>query len=110
MTSSLLTCFSKIHSYVIVEVKTTVFETSFLGQLSGYVSFANHILKGEGDNPTIGLLVCKNKNDIVARYALEGYTQPLGISEYELSKVFPENFKSSLPSIEDIENELKENK
>ena len=101
---------TKIHSYVIVEVKTTVFETSFLGQLSGYVSFANHILKGEGDNPTIGLLVCKNKNDIVARYALEGYTQPLGISEYELSKVFPENFKSSLPSIEDIENELKENK
>jgi len=101
---------TKIHSYVIVEVKTTVFETSFLGQLSGYVSFANHILKGESDNPTIGLLVCKNKNDIVARYALEGYTQPLGISEYELSKVFPENFKSSLPSIEDIENELKENK
>lgn len=81
-----------------------------MGQLSGYVSFANHILKGESDNPTIGLLVCKNKNDIVARYALEGYTQPLGISEYELSKVFPENFKSSLPSIEDIENELKENK
>ena len=90
------------------EIKTQPFEPSFLGQLSGYVSCANHILKGEGDNPTIGLLICKNKDAVMARYALEGYNQPLGISEYELSKVFPENFKSSLPSIEDIENELKE--
>ena len=97
-----------IHSYVIAEIKTQKFEPSFLGQLSGYVSFANHILKREGDNDTIGLLICKSKNEVMARYALEGYNQPLGISEYELSKVFPENFKSSLPSIEDIENELKE--
>ena len=99
---------TKIHSYVICEIKTQPFEPSFLGQLSGYVSCANHILKGEGDNPTIGLLICKSKNEVMARYALEGYNQPLGISEYELSKVFPENFKSSLPSIQDIENELKE--
>ena len=97
-----------IHSYVIAEVKTRKFEPSFLGQLSGYVSIANHILKREGDNDTIGLLICKSKNEVMARYSLEGYNQPLGISEYELSKVFPEDFKSSLPSIEDIENELKE--
>ena len=58
--------------------------------------------------PTGDVLICKNKDAVMARYALEGYNQPLGISEYELSKVFPENFKSSLPSIEDIENELKE--
>lgn len=99
---------TKIHSYIICEIKTQPFEPSFLGQLSGYVSCANHVLKGEGDNPTIGLLICKNKDEVMARYALEGYNQPLGISEYELSKAFPENFKSSLPSIEDIENELKE--
>ena len=99
---------TKIHSYIICEIKTQPFEPSFLGQLSGYVSCANHVLKGEGDNPTIGLLICKNKDEVMARYALEGYNQPLGISEYELSKVFPENFKSSLPSIQDIENELKE--
>ena len=98
---------TKLHCYVIVEVKTQDFNPSFLGQLSGYVSFANHLLKGDGDNPTVGLLVCKSKNDVVARYALEGYTQPLGISEYELSKLYPKDFKSSLPSIEEIERELK---
>lgn len=98
-----------IHSYVIVEIKTQKFEPSFLGQLSGYVSCANHILKREGDNDTIGLLICKSKNEVMARYSLEGYSQPIGISEYELSKVLPKKFKGSLPSIEDIENELKEN-
>lgn len=98
---------TKLHCYVIVEVKTQDFDPSFLGQLSGYVSFANHLLKGDGDNPTVGLLVCKSKNDVVARYALEGYTQPLGISEYELSKLYPKDFKGSLPSIEEIERELK---
>ena len=96
-----------IHSYIITEVKTQKFEPSFLGQLSGYVSCANHILKREGDNDTIGLLICKSKNEVMARYSLEGFNQPLGISEYELSKVFPKDFKGSLPSIEDIENELK---
>ena len=64
---------TKIHSYIICEIKTQPFEPSFLGQLSGYVSCANHVLKGEGDNPTIGLLICKNKDEVMARYALEGY-------------------------------------
>ena len=98
---------ANIIGYATYEVKTQDFDPSFLGQLSGYVSFANHLLKGDGDNPTVGLLVCKSKNDVVARYALEGYTQPLGISEYELSKLYPKDFKSSLPSIEEIERELK---
>lgn len=98
---------TKIHSYIICEVKTDSFQPSYLGQLSGYVSFANHVLKGEGDNPTIGLLICKDKDDVVAKYSLEGYNQPMGISEYELSKIYPKDFKSSLPSIEDIERQLK---
>jgi hypothetical protein len=51
----------------------------------------------------------KSKNEVIARYSLEGYSQPIGISEYEISKMFPESFKNSLPSIEDIENELKDN-
>ena len=96
-----------LHCYVVVEVKTEKFENSFLGQLSGYVSCANHVLKGEGDSPTVGLLICKSKDDVMAQYALEGYTNPLGISEYELSKLYPKDFKSTLPSIEDIERELK---
>ena len=97
-----------LHCYVIVEVKTTKFDNAFLGQLSGYVSSANHLLRREGDNPTVGLLICKSKDNVLARYALEGYSQPLGISEYELSKIYPAEFKSTLPSIEEIERELKD--
>lgn len=97
-----------LHCYVVVEVKTEKFDNAFLGQLSGYVSCANHVLRREGDSPTVGLLICKSKNDVMAQYALEGYAQPLGISEYELSKLYPADFKSTLPSIEDIERELKD--
>ena len=97
-----------LHCYVIVEVRTTKFDNAFLGQLSGYVSSANHLLRREGDNPTVGLLICKSKDNVLARYALEGYNQPLGISEYELSKIYPVEFKSTLPSIEEIERELKD--
>ena len=97
-----------LHCYVVVEVKTKKFEPSFLGQLSGYVSCANHVLRRDGDNPTVGLLICKDKDDVMARYALEGYNNPLGISEYELSKLFPQDFKSTLPSIEDLEKELED--
>ena len=95
-----------LHCYVVVEVKTKKFEPSFLGQLSGYVSCANHVLRREGDNPSVGLLICKDKDDVMAHYALEGYKSPLGISEYELSKLFPKDFKGTLPSIEEIEKEL----
>ena len=95
-----------LHCYVVVEVKTQKFENSFLGQLSGYVSCANHVLKRELDNPTIGLLICKNKDDVMAHYSLEGYNNPLGISEYELSKLFPNDYRTTLPSIEDIEKEI----
>lgn len=96
-----------LHCYVVVEVKTEKFDNAFLGQLSGYVSCANHVLRREGDSPTVGLLICKSKNDVMVQYALEGYAQPLGISEYELSKLYPADFKSTLPSIEDIERELR---
>lgn len=95
-----------LHCYVVIEVKTTKFEASYLGQLGLYVTAVNHILKKDGDNPTIGLLICKNKDNVVAQYALEGMTLPIGISEYELSKLYPVDFKSSLPSIEEIEAEL----
>ena len=63
-------------------------------------------MKTEKDEPTLGLLVCKSKDDIKAQYALESSSQPLGVSAYELSKLIPENFKGSLPSIDEIESEL----
>jgi predicted nuclease of restriction endonuclease-like (RecB) superfamily len=96
-----------LHCYVVVEVKISDFDPSYLGQLSTYVVAVNHILRKDGDNETIGLLICKTKDNIFAQYSLEGYNLPLGISEYELSNIYPADFKGTLPSIEDIENELK---
>lgn len=84
------------------------FQPGDVGQLGTYVSAVNHMLKTPTDNPTIGLLICKTKDNVLAQYALESSSQPIGISEYELSKVYPADFKSTLPSIEDIENELKD--
>ena len=97
---------TQLHSYVVVEVKISEFEPSYLGQLSAYISFANHILRKENDNPTIGLLICKNKDNVFAQYSLEGYKHPIGIAEFEGVNLLPENIKSSLPSIQEIEEEL----
>lgn len=99
---------TNLHCYVVVEVKITKFKAADLGQLGLYVSAVNHIMKKEGDNPTLGLLICKSKDDIVAQYSLESSALPIGISEYELSKVYPVDFKSSLPTIEEIEESLKD--
>lgn len=96
----------KLRAYVVVELKTTDFIPEYAGKLSFYLSAANDLLKHPTDNPTIGLLICKNKNNIIAEYALKDINQPIGVSEYQLSKLFPEEFKSSLPTIEEIEKEL----
>lgn len=98
----------KLHCYVVVEVKVTAFEPSFTGQLGTYVVTVNHILKSDMDAPTLGLLVCKSKDNIQAKYAIESSSQPLGISEYELSNLVPDDFKGTLPTIEEIEAELNE--
>lgn len=93
--------------YVVIEVKIGEFDFQDLGQLSGYVVACNHILKKEGrDNPTIGLLICRQKDSLLAQYALEGSNLPLGISEYELSKLYPENVEGTIPTIEEIEAKL----
>ena len=96
----------RLHCYVVVEVKITEFEASYTGQLGTYVVAVNHQLKTDTDAPTLGLLVCKSKDNVKAQYALESSSQPLGVSAYELSNLMPENFKSSLPSIDEIEKEL----
>ena len=96
-----------LHCYVVIEVKVDKFESENIGQLGTYVAATNHILKTEKDNPTIGLLICKEKDNVLAQYALESTIQPIGISEYELSKLYPSDFKSSMPSIEEIEQQLK---
>ena len=98
----------KIRAYFVLEVKVTSFEPGYIGQLGTYVTAVNHILKTNMDNPTIGLLICKNKDNVLAQYSLEGYNLPIGVSQYQLEKFLPENFKSALPSIEEIEAKLKD--
>ncbi|MDR2568797.1 MAG: PDDEXK nuclease domain-containing protein [Oscillospiraceae bacterium] len=96
-----------LHCYVVVEVKIDKFESEYIGQLGTYVTAVNHILKSDVENPTIGILICKEKDNVLAQYALESSSQPIGVSEYELSKLYPTDFKGSLPSIEEIERQLK---
>ncbi|MCI1305630.1 MAG: PDDEXK nuclease domain-containing protein [Lachnospiraceae bacterium] len=96
----------KLHCYVVVEVKVREFESSDMGQLGTYMVAVNHQMKGEIDGPTLGLLICKSKDNVKAKYALEASSQPMGISEYDISTFLPDKYKSSLPTIEEIEAEL----
>lgn len=98
------------HAYVVVEIKTGSFKPEFTGQLGTYVVAVDHLLRTEKDDKTIGILICKDHDNVLARFGVESSSQPLGISSYELSKFIPKNFKSSLPSIEEIEEGLKTNK
>mgnify|MGYP000659442315 FL=1 len=83
-----------LHAYIVVELKATPFKPEYAGQLNFYINVVDDKLRGENDNKTIGLLLCKGKDEVVAQYALTGYDQPIGISDYQLSKAIPENLKS----------------
>ena len=97
----------RLRCYVVVEVKIGKFTPSDIGQIGTYVVAANHLLREEGkDNPTIGLLICRSKDNTLARYALESSSQPIGISEYELEKFYPEKIEGTIPTIEEIEQNL----
>lgn len=96
----------KLRCYVVIELKAGKFKPEHLGQLGFYLTAVDRQIKNEQDNPTIGLLLCKSKNKIVAEYALGDKTQPMGIAEYKLLESLPAELQTSLPSIEQIENEL----
>ncbi len=98
----------RLHCYVVIELKTEKFKPEFAGKLNFYVTAVNKNMKSEQDNQTIGILICKDKDDVVAEYSLDDVSQPIGIAQYELTKVLREEFKSSLPTIEEIERELSE--
>lgn len=97
---------TRLHAYVVVELKARPFEPGDAGQLNFYVNVVNDKMKGPQDEDTIGLLLCKGKNEVLAEYALKGYNQPMGVSDYQVSKAIPEELRSSLPDISDLENEL----
>ena len=96
----------QLHAYVVVELKATPFKPEYMGQLNFYINVVDDTLRGEHDNKTIGLLLCNGGDKVVAQYALSGYDQPIGVSDYQLSKAIPENLKSALPTVAEVEEEL----
>jgi predicted nuclease of restriction endonuclease-like (RecB) superfamily len=99
---------TKLHCYILIELKTGEFEPEYAGKLNFYLKAVDEKLKKDGDEPTIGILLCKNKDKLVAEYSLSDIHKPIGVSEYQLTQLLPESLKTSLPSIEDIETELAE--
>ena len=96
----------QLHAYVVVELKASPFKPEYMGQLNFYINVVDDTLRGEHDNKTIGLLLCNGGDKVVAQYALSGYDQPIGVSDYQLTKAIPENLKSALPTVEEVEEEL----
>ncbi len=93
----------KTHCYVVIEIKTGQFKPEHMGQLIGYTAAIDATLKGEGDNKTVGILVCRNKDNTLAKHIVNGIDLPIGISEYQLSNLIPEKSKTSLPTIDELE-------
>ncbi len=98
-----------LRSYVVVELKTGEFKPEYAGQLNFYLSAVDGILKKDGDNPSIGLLLCKSKNALVAEYSLKDMSKPIGVSEYKVTGDLPESLSKQLPSVEDIQKRIKNN-
>lgn len=98
----------ELRCYVVVELKAVPFDPGFVGQLNLYLSAVDDLMRHPGDKPTIGLLLCKSKDQLVAEYALRGFNSPMGVAEWEtrLTETLPDNLKGSLPTIGEIEAEL----
>ena len=95
-----------LRCYVVIELKTGEFKPEYAGQLNFYLSAVDGILKQEQDNPSIGLLLCKSKNDLVAEYSLKDMSKPIGVSAYQVTSNLPEELGKQLPSIEDIQKRI----
>ena len=96
-----------LRCYVVIELKTGDFKPEYAGQLNFYLSAVDGILKKEQDNPSIGLLLCKSKNNVVAEYSLKDISKPIGVSEYKITSSLPDALEKQLPSVEDIQKRIK---
>ena len=96
----------KLKCYVVVELKNTKFIPEYAGKMNFYLSAVDTLLKDADDKPTIGILLCRDKNNIEAEFALRDINKPIGISEFSFTEILPEELKSSLPTIEELEKEL----
>lgn len=96
----------KLRCYIVIDLKIGRFKPSYVGQMNFYLSALDDIIKDKTDNPSIGLILCKDKKKITVEYALRDISKPIGIAEYRLTEAIPQNLKSNLPSIEELEQEL----
>lgn len=96
----------KLRCFIVLELKATEFRPEYLGKLNFYLSAVDSMLRHEMDAPTVGLLLCRKHNQLVAEYALRDMNKPIGVSAYDLTRALPEELKGSLPTIEEIEAEL----
>ena len=96
----------KLRCFVVIDLKTGPFKPEYAGKMNFYLSAADDLLRHEQDQPSIGIILCKSKNAVVAEYALRDTAKPIGISQYRLTEALPEDLKSSLPTIEELEAEL----
>ena len=96
-----------LRCYVVIELKTGEFKPEYAGQLNFYLSAVDGLLKQKQDNPSVGLLLCKSKNDLVAEYSLKDMSKPIGVSAYQVTKKLPEELEKQLPSVEDIQKRIK---
>lgn len=98
---------TRLKCYVVIELKNTKFMPEFAGKLNFYLSAVDSLEKAADDKPTIGILLCRDKNNVETEFALRDISKPMGVSEFQLTGILPDALKSSLPSIEEIENELR---
>ena len=99
----------KVRSYVVIELKTTEFKPEYAGKLNFYLSAVDKYIKDESDNPTFGILLCKDKRKVTAELALKDINKPIGVSEYKILSEIPKYLENTMPSIEDIEKRLENN-
>lgn len=99
---------TKLKCYVVVELKIVDFIPEFAGKLNFYVSAADHLLRNDDDNPSIGLLICKSKDETIVKWSFEDINKPIGVAAYQLNNVLNKTLSETLPTIEDIEKVLSE--
>ena len=96
----------KLRCFVVIDLKAKAFQPEFVGKMNFYLAAVDDLLRHADDKPSIGLIICKTKDQVVAEYALRNTTTPIGISEYKLAESLPADLKGSLPTIEELESEL----
>jgi hypothetical protein len=98
----------KLRCFVVIDLKRGEFKPEYAGKMTFYLAVVDDRLRHESDEPSIGLILCQDRNQVVAEYALRGMSKPIGVSEYELTRALPASLRSALPTVEDIEAELGE--